>query len=234
MKAYLSALDLEFNDASVFFALLDWEGSGDIDMETFVNGCLNLKGSAKRFEIARMARKTKEASLDLARLRKLVSKLDARTFAAEKEENLKVATWKEAESKEDEDIELTDGSQSKEMVGLGPDIVYVCKKTLPEVRSLLQRGHEVPLETMVSLLEPETDHDIMVPMEMNGFGRSFKNIGDMIDQLGPTRAAHNLLQGVLANPCCSELSQEITALRLSLREKSGVWIPLEGCVTRGT
>merc|ERR1712137_1145607 len=217
MKAYLSALDLEFNDASVFFALLDWEGSGDIDMETFVNGCLNLKGSAKRFEIARMARKTKEASLDLARLRKLVSKLDARALAPEKEENLKVATWKDAESKEDEDVEFT----------LGPDIVYVCKKTLPEVRSLLQHGHEVPLEKMVGLLEPETDHDIMVPVEMNGFGRSFKNIGDMIDQLGPTRAAHNLLQGVMANPCCSELSQEITALRLSLTEKNDVWIPLE-------
>jgi len=52
--AYLSALGLDEDDADKFLALLDDDGSGDVDLTEFLNGCLRLKGPARSADIVHL------------------------------------------------------------------------------------------------------------------------------------------------------------------------------------
>jgi len=51
LKAYLQALELDAEDAKALFKLLDNDGSGEIDIAEFCDGCMRLKGEAKSFDI---------------------------------------------------------------------------------------------------------------------------------------------------------------------------------------
>merc|ERR1711933_291595 len=53
-QAYLETLGIDLSDAWSLFKMLDSDGGGTIDVEEFVSGCLNLKGSAKAVHIAKM------------------------------------------------------------------------------------------------------------------------------------------------------------------------------------
>merc|ERR1712203_663726 len=51
MNDLLEALEITAFDARSMFKLLDRDGSGNIDIEEFCDGCLRLKGEAKSFDI---------------------------------------------------------------------------------------------------------------------------------------------------------------------------------------
>jgi len=51
LHEYLEALDINADDARTMFRLLDFDGSGLIDIEEFIYGCLRLKGEAKSYDI---------------------------------------------------------------------------------------------------------------------------------------------------------------------------------------
>merc|ERR1719171_2977142 len=51
VKAYLRTLDLEAAEAEDLFGLLDLDGSGSVDIEELVMGCLKLKGQAKSIDV---------------------------------------------------------------------------------------------------------------------------------------------------------------------------------------
>lgn len=59
MKAYLASIDVDTVDAWTLFSLIDKDMSGCIDVEEFVTGCLNLRGSAKALHIAKMSYENK-------------------------------------------------------------------------------------------------------------------------------------------------------------------------------
>merc|ERR1712216_234828 len=50
--AYFTSLGIDINDSWTLFKLLDTTEKGSLDVETFVSGCLHLKGPAKAIHIA--------------------------------------------------------------------------------------------------------------------------------------------------------------------------------------
>ncbi|CAE6968933.1 Scn11a [Symbiodinium natans] len=51
MSAYFSALGFEAHDCIRLFSLLDTDGSGSVDIEEFLDGCLRLKGMARSIDV---------------------------------------------------------------------------------------------------------------------------------------------------------------------------------------
>merc|ERR1712113_1136333 len=50
-QAYFnSVLEIDINDAFTFFTVLDQDEDAVVDIDTFVEGCLRLKGPAKRLD----------------------------------------------------------------------------------------------------------------------------------------------------------------------------------------
>lgn len=56
MRAYFKAIDLDPSEARGLFRLLDIDGSGSVDAEEFLNGCLRLRGPAKALDLALVMR----------------------------------------------------------------------------------------------------------------------------------------------------------------------------------
>jgi len=54
VRDYISALDVEINDAKEFFQLLDADGSGQVDIIEFVTGMQKFRGEAKSIDIHMM------------------------------------------------------------------------------------------------------------------------------------------------------------------------------------
>lgn len=52
MQEYFKAVDLDTEEARDLFRLIDVDGSGQIDAEEFVHGCLRLRGPAKAIDLA--------------------------------------------------------------------------------------------------------------------------------------------------------------------------------------
>lgn len=52
LQKYCASLDITIDDAWALFKLLDTDGSGAIEVNEFVTGCLRLKGSARSVDIA--------------------------------------------------------------------------------------------------------------------------------------------------------------------------------------
>merc|ERR1712232_557083 len=50
MQEYLKAIDVNPDEAETLFKVLDLDGSGHIDYDEFVHGCLRLKGNAKAID----------------------------------------------------------------------------------------------------------------------------------------------------------------------------------------
>jgi len=58
MQEYFKAIDLDPSEAMGIFSLLDADGSGSVDREEIVHGCLRLRGSAKALELGLLAHET--------------------------------------------------------------------------------------------------------------------------------------------------------------------------------
>eukprot|EP00929_Paragymnodinium_shiwhaense_P118103 TRINITY_DN897_c0_g2_i1.p1 TRINITY_DN897_c0_g2~~TRINITY_DN897_c0_g2_i1.p1 ORF type:complete len:629 (-),score=92.04 TRINITY_DN897_c0_g2_i1:624-2366(-) len=90
VQDYFALLELDATDAWVLFQLLDEDGSGTIEVEEFVDGCLRLKGTARSIDLARLSKEfkltTRQLQSDLMELQgqlKDVSKaLDKRSLSA--------------------------------------------------------------------------------------------------------------------------------------------------------
>lgn len=54
MQALLRSLDIEVRDALTLFNLLDSDGSGQIDLDEFVTGCITMRGGAKAVHLEKM------------------------------------------------------------------------------------------------------------------------------------------------------------------------------------
>jgi hypothetical protein len=52
MKTYFKAIDLDPSEARGLFRLLDLDGSGTVNAEEFLNGCLRLRGPAKALDLS--------------------------------------------------------------------------------------------------------------------------------------------------------------------------------------
>lgn len=52
ITAYFQSLELDFSEASGLFALLDHQGTGQVKVEEFVKGCMELRGEAKSIDLA--------------------------------------------------------------------------------------------------------------------------------------------------------------------------------------
>eukprot|EP00927_Polykrikos_kofoidii_P070818 TRINITY_DN6719_c0_g1_i3.p1 TRINITY_DN6719_c0_g1~~TRINITY_DN6719_c0_g1_i3.p1 ORF type:complete len:754 (-),score=124.10 TRINITY_DN6719_c0_g1_i3:78-2339(-) len=95
MKAFLDALDLDAESAAVspFFHLIDTDGSGEVDAEELVSGCLRLTGVAKSFDVLSFAHDYREdaknakdfwvrTELGLSRMEDMLSDILQRTEAS--------------------------------------------------------------------------------------------------------------------------------------------------------
>lgn len=51
VRHYFSVLDIDIADSNYLFDMLDLDGSGEVDMDEFVSGCLRLKGNAKSIDV---------------------------------------------------------------------------------------------------------------------------------------------------------------------------------------
>merc|ERR1712113_762953 len=51
LQTYFEALDINATDSATLFTLLDYDGSGEVDINEFCDGCLRLRGPAKAFDI---------------------------------------------------------------------------------------------------------------------------------------------------------------------------------------
>eukprot|EP00929_Paragymnodinium_shiwhaense_P034643 TRINITY_DN1881_c0_g1_i1.p1 TRINITY_DN1881_c0_g1~~TRINITY_DN1881_c0_g1_i1.p1 ORF type:complete len:645 (+),score=77.52 TRINITY_DN1881_c0_g1_i1:49-1935(+) len=80
VREYFALLELDTSDAWMLFQLLDDDGSGSIDVEEFVDGCLKLKGTARSIDLARLSMEFKHSSQrfeeDLNKLRDTLRLLD--------------------------------------------------------------------------------------------------------------------------------------------------------------
>eukprot|EP00929_Paragymnodinium_shiwhaense_P034653 TRINITY_DN1881_c0_g5_i1.p1 TRINITY_DN1881_c0_g5~~TRINITY_DN1881_c0_g5_i1.p1 ORF type:complete len:624 (+),score=98.32 TRINITY_DN1881_c0_g5_i1:59-1930(+) len=55
VREYFALLELDTSDAWMLFQLLDDDGSGTIDVEEFVDGCLRFKGTARSIDLAKLS-----------------------------------------------------------------------------------------------------------------------------------------------------------------------------------
>merc|ERR1712014_153386 len=51
VKAYFQALDLDVSQAHLLFELLDADGSDQVTIDEFLDGCMRLKGQAKSIDL---------------------------------------------------------------------------------------------------------------------------------------------------------------------------------------
>ena len=62
VKALFKVLGLDVSDVFSFFEALDVGGRGEVNLEEFVMGCLNLRGSAKTLDMATLMRENKRTA----------------------------------------------------------------------------------------------------------------------------------------------------------------------------
>lgn len=56
MRRYLEVLDMDISEAKTIYDLIDNDGSGEVDLDEFLNSCFRLRGSAKAVEFASFLR----------------------------------------------------------------------------------------------------------------------------------------------------------------------------------
>eukprot|EP00928_Gymnodinium_smaydae_P007944 TRINITY_DN1284_c0_g2_i2.p1 TRINITY_DN1284_c0_g2~~TRINITY_DN1284_c0_g2_i2.p1 ORF type:complete len:682 (-),score=158.23 TRINITY_DN1284_c0_g2_i2:87-1919(-) len=69
VMALFRSLDIEAEDATEFFKMLDQDGGGSVDLSEFIAGCIRLRGGAKAVQLARL-------EMNGQLLQKKVSQLD--------------------------------------------------------------------------------------------------------------------------------------------------------------
>merc|ERR1712187_1044273 len=75
LRTWLFALEIEVSDAWTLFKLLDTQESNVITIDTFVEGCLQLKGNARSIDIATMMYENRWIMNKLVRLSGEVRKI---------------------------------------------------------------------------------------------------------------------------------------------------------------
>jgi len=68
MQDYFRAIDVNPAEARSLFDLLDVDGSGSVDADEIVNGCLRLRGPAKSLDISLLLRVVERMDRHLSRL----------------------------------------------------------------------------------------------------------------------------------------------------------------------
>jgi len=59
MQEYFEAINVDISEAEGLFALLDVDGSGSVDPQEVVDGCLRLRGQAKAIELSLLSKQTR-------------------------------------------------------------------------------------------------------------------------------------------------------------------------------
>jgi voltage-gated sodium channel len=54
VKAYFAGIDMDASEAGSMFTIMDLDGSGEVDVDEFVDGCLKMKGYAKSIDVMAM------------------------------------------------------------------------------------------------------------------------------------------------------------------------------------
>jgi len=68
MLAFALAMDIDIQDVKQFFMVLSDKGQRPVDLETFIVGCIKLKGMAKSMDLLDMSYNQKQAHEDLIHL----------------------------------------------------------------------------------------------------------------------------------------------------------------------
>lgn len=69
LRAHLRVLGLDIKDTQKFFSVLSaTSGENEIDIETFVNGCMKLKGQATAIDLQSLWCETREALMEIQKL----------------------------------------------------------------------------------------------------------------------------------------------------------------------
>merc|ERR1719436_2160820 len=78
----------------------------------------------------------------------------------------------------------------------GPDIFYVCKRVLEDLRLKLKANETVSQEAVNELTFPEglKDEEMMVPVDMRGVGQDFDDVEQMLEKLGPKGALEGFIK----------------------------------------
>jgi hypothetical protein len=122
IKAYFTMLDLDIVDAWSLFKLLDADGTGIITLDMFTDGCLRLKGDARRIDISNMMYTSKwtmdtlsqfatKTEHDMAQITVLLRELSSEIHASKKRTPLVAA-----------DIDTSDAVQSSQKSSVELDI----------------------------------------------------------------------------------------------------------------
>mmetsp|Transcript_18564 Transcript_18564/g.32038 ORF Transcript_18564/g.32038 Transcript_18564/m.32038 type:complete len:216 (+) Transcript_18564:162-809(+) len=83
MKAYFKSIDVDTSQARGLFLLLDRDGSGEIDFEEFLSGCLRLRGPTKALDLHIL---THEVRMFAARFRSFSTIMEARLGVSEQDD----------------------------------------------------------------------------------------------------------------------------------------------------
>merc|ERR1712190_455439 len=59
VQEYFKAIDVDPSEAKHLFEMLDINGSGKIDLEEFLSGCLRMQGPAKALDLLLMTRESR-------------------------------------------------------------------------------------------------------------------------------------------------------------------------------
>merc|ERR1712157_30373 len=73
VRSYFNALGLETHDAERLFFLLDEEESGEISVESFLDGCLRLKGTARSIDVYSLMQDCRKLNQQFLTLQEMVS-----------------------------------------------------------------------------------------------------------------------------------------------------------------
>eukprot|EP00439_Symbiodinium_sp_Y106_P083337 s1205_g23.t1 len=72
---FLESMSISTEDVGVLFTFMDTDRSGLVDLDEFVNGCLNLHGPAKSLQLARMSFENKLTRREIKSLKMAVGEL---------------------------------------------------------------------------------------------------------------------------------------------------------------
>jgi len=75
VQALLNSLDIELHDAFTLFEMLDADGTGDVDLDEFVTGCITLRGGAKAVQIEKVQSMVKCVFEEQAKMQSMLDRL---------------------------------------------------------------------------------------------------------------------------------------------------------------
>lgn len=68
MAAFFASLELDVSQAHRLFQLLDTDGSNEVGIDEFLDGCLRLKGPAKSLDVNMLVYETEKLQRQMAKI----------------------------------------------------------------------------------------------------------------------------------------------------------------------